>query len=272
MPFVTNSLLTQRRKRLDDVVTRLPEPSDTQRVLTKDALKKGFEGFSGQLVCPWDPNYQADRKGNSMYPYLASPELIAYCATISDVAICLQVAREYHDNLTFSVRGGSHSNCGYSVSSGMVIDISRLDSVIVLPEQTSALVEAGANLGTVYQELERYGLHIPGGECDSVGVSGHCMGGGYGFTSRTFGLNCDVIERVWMILADGRTVVADENVNPDLFWAVRGGTGNQFGILLRIQYRLTRLPQVWAFVLAWPLEDAPRALVEIQARYIHGFS
>ena len=66
------------------------------------------------------------------------------------------------------------------------------------------------------------------------------QGGGYGFTSPMFGMNCDQVMGFHMALADGRIVKASAKENADLFWAVRGGTGNNFGVLLEIEYRLQR--------------------------------
>ena len=64
------------------------------------------------------------------------------------------------------------------------------------------------------------------------------QGGGFGFTSREFGMNCDNVVGVTMMLADGHLVEANATTNADLFWAVRGGTGNNFGVLLEVQYQL----------------------------------
>lgn len=267
MPLVANALATRRRRALANAFARIPADVQDAFPVPAESLRDAFAGFGGTLVFRGDPAYADDRQGNSLYPDLAYPVVIAYCASNADIALCLRVAHD-HPDLSFTLRSGGHSNCGYSVDDGMVIDISRLDGILLSPDLTSVVVQAGGSLGALNEELERFGLHVPGGECDTVGVAGHSMGGGYGFTSRTFGLNCDAIERVWMMLADGRTVIADAVTNPDLFWAVRGGTGNTFGVLLSIEYRTVKLPPVWGFVLTWPIEDSPAVLVELQARYI----
>jgi FAD/FMN-containing dehydrogenase len=71
-----------------------------------------------------------------------------------------------------------------------------------------------------------------------------------------------------MMLADGQVVEADAVRDRDLWWAVRGGTGNQFGVLLDITYDLVELKSVWSFELRWTLEDAPQALDAIQRHYM----
>jgi FAD/FMN-containing dehydrogenase len=66
-------------------------------------------------------------------------------------------------------------------------------------------------------------------------------------------MNCDQVLGFQMALADGRIVTANAQENPDLFWAVRGGTGNNFGVLLEVQYRLRKLGPLWGFGFKWPL-------------------
>jgi FAD/FMN-containing dehydrogenase len=141
----------------------------------------------------------------------------------------------------------------------MVIDVSGLDYVRVDPEARIAWVGSGANFAQINATLELYGLHMPGGGCETVAAAGYMQGGGYGFTSLIFGMNCDQVLGVQMALADGRIVKANATENADLFWAVRGGTGNNFGVLLEIEYRLQQLGQLWGFGFKWPLENDAQA-------------
>ena len=41
-----------------------------------------------------------------------------------------------------------------------------------------------------------------------------------------------------VMLASGQIVTASETVNNDLWWAMRGGTGGNFGVLLSVRYKL----------------------------------
>lgn len=78
-------------------------------------------------------------------------------------------------------------------------------------------------------------------------------GGGYGITSRIFGMNSDNVLEMRIVLADGRIVLASEDTNYDLWWAMRGGTGGNFGILLGIKYRLHDMKHETVRTFAWPL-------------------
>ena len=76
---------------------------------------------------------------------------------------------------------------------------------------------------------EPYGLAATGGRVSTTGVAGFALGGGSGWIERKFGLACDSLLAVELAGADGRTVRACEDENPELFWALHGGGGN-FGI------------------------------------------
>jgi FAD/FMN-containing dehydrogenase len=72
-------------------------------------------------------------------------------------------------------------------------------------------------------------------------------------------MNCDQVAGVQMALADGRMVKANPKENADLYWAVLGGTGNNFGVLLEIEYRLHKMGQLWGFGFKWPIGTPEQA-------------
>ncbi|MBK8279951.1 MAG: FAD-binding oxidoreductase [Saprospiraceae bacterium] len=115
-------------------------------------------------------------------------------------------------------------------------------------------------------------MHRRGGGCPTICVAGYMQGGGDGLTSRKFGMNCDCVLEVMVMLADGRIVKANQNLNSDLFWAVRGGTGGNFGILLNIKYQLVPLGFIWGIKITWNIDpspgDAAQALYTIQEQYL----
>jgi FAD/FMN-containing dehydrogenase len=245
---------------------RLPDGYFGNLGLSPDDLEALQECMEGRVVVPGDPEYEGLRWKGSHYPDLDEPGFIAMCEVVSDVRCCLDFARR-HD-VEFAPRSGGHSTVGFGVPRGMVVDLSELHGVLMSDDLRSVRVQAGANLSKVYRTLEVYDRHIPGGECDSVGVAGHMQGGGYGFTSREFGLNCDVVEEVSMMLADGSIVRANVDTNSLLYWAVRGGTGNNFGVLLEVRYRLAELKELWGGTFLWTIDKAPELLAALQAGYM----
>jgi len=226
------------------------------------AIKQLQAEILGDVVLPGEANYNTDRQlANPRFDYY--PEAIIYCDGSADVAACLDVIRSF--GLEFVVRSGGHSTGGFSAGPGVVIDLSRLNSMAVDPVALTATAGPGCNFAKFNKELEFHDLHTPGGACPDVCQGGYMQGGGYGYTARIFGMHCDQVTEVTVMLADGSVVVANETVNSDLFWAVRGGTGNNFGIVLSTNYRVYRGSQFHGFSVVWTLDDVEQRTVASNA-------
>jgi FAD/FMN-containing dehydrogenase len=216
------------------------------------------DGFSGQLIGPEQPGYDEGRRVfNAMID--RRPALIARCATSADVAAAVRAASEH--GLAVAVRGGGHSFSGLSTcDDGMVIDLGGLTSIAVDPRARTARAGGGVLWGEFDAATQAHGLHTPGGRVTSTGLGGFTTGGGYGWTSSKYGLACDNLVSTEVVLADGRVVRASEREHADLFWGIRGGSGN-FGIVTEFEFRLHPLgPQVLAGLMAFPVERAPQVL------------
>ena len=218
--------------------------------------------ITGSIVLPSDLLYDEKRQ-TFMHTYQHFPQLIVYCGVFSDVPACLAFARE--TGLYPVCRSGGHSTAGFSANDEMIIDLSGICHVLVDPEARTARVGAGANFAQIDAMLDFYGLHVPGGGCPSVAVGGYMQGGGYGFTSLLYGLNCDNLRSAQLALADGRIVTASPTEHPDLFWAIRGGTGNNFGVLLEATYALQQLKMLFGFGIVWPLESDQAIATAVKA-------
>jgi FAD/FMN-containing dehydrogenase len=240
--------------------------------IDRAALERAAQDFLGKIVTPWDPEYQSETR-TSNPRFNCSPGIIFVCASEADVAISLSLVRDR--DAPFAVRSGGHCTAGFSVETATLIDISRLYDVHVDAETLTATIGAGCLFGRLSSALQQYNLHLPIGDCASVGVAGFLQAGGYSFTSRSFGMGCDSVLAVRMMLADGSIVVADATSNRDLFWAVRGGTGGNFGVVLSFVVRLRQLGDIVGWSLAWSLAGAgdrataAAALTAIQASHLH---
>jgi FAD/FMN-containing dehydrogenase len=146
-------------------------------------------------------------------------------------------------------RSGGHSYAGYSTTRGVVVDLSRLAGVGVTGGR--ATVGAGARLGRVYERLAASGRAIPAGSCASVGIAGLVLGGGFGLASRAWGLTCDNLVAADVVTADGRIVSCDTGRHADLFWALRGGGGGNFGIATRFVFRTHTVAGGSYFIATW---------------------
>ena len=83
------------------------------------------------------------------------------------------------------------------------------------------------------------------------------LGGGLGILGRRHGLTSDQLVSARVVLADGRVVDCDERRHGDLFWALRGAGGCQFGVLTELTLRTVPAPAATTLHLQWPHEDGP---------------
>src|SRR5262245_10166248 len=221
--------------------------------------------LAGTLVLAGDDDYDKARQlaGPTFQKF---PIAIARCRTAGDVRATLATARRARWNIT--CRAGGHSTGGFSVNDGIVIDVSGLSYALVDPAAMTLRAGSGTPFDLFMAAIDAYGLHVVGGGCGDVCIGGYLQGGGYGFSSLRFGMHSDNAVALHVMLADGSEVVASATENPDLFWAMRGGTGNNFGVLLEATYRLVPLPRLWGFVLSWPIASAATAMVALQAGFM----
>ena len=178
-----------------------------------------------------------------------------------DVAAVVRWAATHGEHIV--AKSGGHSYAGYSTTTGVVVDLSRLAGISVAPGR--ATIGAGARLGNIYDRLNAHGAAIPAGSCPTVGIGGHVLGGGFGLASRAWGLASDNLVSLHVVTADGTARVVDAHHDPDLFWACRGGGGGNFGIATSFTFRTHAVSQGAYFVGTWPwsqVEDVVASFLE----------
>lgn len=206
--------------------------------------------MSGTLVLPATAGYATDRLlYNSKFVDL-HPQAIAYCASSDDVARCLNFVTSH--GIDLAARSGGHSYAGYSSSSGLVIDVSRMATITVDTQANTATVGAGAQLIDVYNAIGNANRLLPGGSCPTVGIAGLTLGGGIGVFGRRYGLTCDNLQSLDIVTADAKLVTADAQNNSDLLWASQGGGGGNFGVATSFQFAVHAMPEISLFTLQYP--------------------
>jgi FAD/FMN-containing dehydrogenase len=214
--------------------------------------------FGGEVLGPRDAGYdEACRIYNGMID--RRPALIARPAGTADVVAVVRLARENGESI--GVRSGGHSVAGHSApDGGVLLDLSLMKGVHVDRERGTARAAGGVLWGEYDRETQAFGLHTPGGRMTTTGVGGFTTGGGYGWTSTKFGLTCDNLVAADVVTADGSVLTASERENEDLFWGLRGGSGN-FGVVTSFEFQLHPLdPMILGGLLMFPLERAEDAM------------
>jgi len=217
--------------------------------------------LAGSLVRPGEASYTVARRLFDPRFDGISPAGIAYCVIPRDVATCLAFVRKF--NIPVTARCGGHSYAGYSTTTGLVIDVSRIAGVDV--SGFTATVGAGTRLIDFYHALAAKNRAIPGGSCPTVGISGLTLGGGIGVVSRAYGLTCDHLESLQIVTADGTIRTVSGKDSPDLFWACRGGGGGNFGVVTKFTFSATVAPTPVLFFLSWPWSRAARVIAGWQS-------
>ncbi|CAJ2677979.1 unnamed protein product [Trifolium pratense] len=151
-------------------------------------------------------------------------------------------------NLEIRIRSGGHDYDGLSYVSQspfIVLDMFLLRSVVIDLKNETLWVESGATVGEVYYKIaEKSKVHgFPAGVCPTVGVGGHFSGGGYGNMMRKFGLSVDNILDAKIVDVDGR-VLDRVSMGEDVFWAIRGGGGASFGVIVSWKIKLVSVPEI----------------------------
>lgn len=149
--------------------------------------------------------------------------------------------------LRIKTRSGGHDYAGLSYISDVpfvMIDMFNLRSITVELADQSAWVQAGATLGELYHSIWKKSktLGFPAGVCPTVGAGGHISGGGYGNMIRKYGLAVDYVVDAKIVDAKGN-VLDRKAMGEGLFWAIRGGGGASFGVILAYKVKLVPVPQ-----------------------------
>jgi FAD/FMN-containing dehydrogenase len=217
--------------------------------------------IAGEVVLPGSPEYEAARKPPLAAFRDARPAAVVRCRAPEDVAETIALARRH--GLRVAPRSGGHCFAGRSATDGIVIDVGPMGTTAVA--DGVATVGAGSRLGDLYDALDAHGLTIPAGCGPDVGIAGLTLGGGLGILGRRDGLTSDSLVGARVVLADGRVVDCDEHHDADLFWALRGAGGGQFGVVTSLVFRTLEAPAATRFHLVWPVADAEAVVRAWQA-------
>lgn len=212
---------------------------------------KSSGSISQILYTPQNPSYKPVlqslihnlRFNSSSTP---KPQFIVTPTHLSHIQAAFTCSRI--NNLQVRIRSGGHDYDGLSYVSNepfVIIDMFNLRSIEVNVEEGTAWVQSGATLGELYHGIAKKSSYLafPAGVCPTVGVGGHFSGGGYGNMMRKYGLTVDHVIDASIIDVNGR-ILNRKSMGENLFWAIRGGGGASFGVIVSWKIKLTPVPPV----------------------------
>lgn len=200
------------------------------------------------LVSPSSPmSYQFTN--NSCNPFDQDPNApctvgyhVAYTINATSTAhiqAAVRFAQEH--NIRLVIRNSGHDYLGKSTGAhALAVWTRHLKSRELIPdyqnsEYSGPAVKLGAGIegGEAYNFANENGLMVVGGNCPNVGLAGgYTQGGGISILSSKFGLAADQVLSWEVVTSSGDLVTASPTENEDLFWALRGGGGGTYGIVV----------------------------------------
>ncbi|HWH92745.1 MAG TPA: FAD-binding oxidoreductase [Baekduia sp.] len=222
--------------------------------LALDTLRPSF---GGELHLPGDAGYDDARAAwNLMVDQ--QPVLVAEPRSADDVAVLVRFAR--HHGLRVAPQGTGHNaHARVGVDDSILLNTRLMRGVRIDFERRSARVEAGALCADLTAPASELGLAPLGGSSPDVGLVGYTLGGGIGWLARAFGLCCNSVLSFDVVTGDGEQLHIDADHHPELFWALRGGTGSP-AIVTAMELALIAVPELVAGAMLWPWERASEVL------------
>lgn len=223
-----------------------------------NALRLLRKQLKGTLVLPQDADYLYWAQSVNARFNTILPLAIALCETSEDVSTCIKWSR--NTGVPIGTKGGGHNYNGASTTRGLLIATRRMNEIQVDKESRMLTAQSGTLNGSILSYLRNGNVMLPIGTCPQVGLTGLTLGGGIGKDSRWAGLTSDRLRSTELVLANGEIVTADNHTNPDLFWAVRGAGGGNFGIHTQMTYELVELISPVVSVLEFVFKGAAAAI------------
>ena len=187
---------------------------------------------------------------NSCNPF-SPPDAPCLIGTAPRYAVDAQDAADFQKTLEFVnrhnirlvIRNSGHDYLGRSTGAGsLAIWTQHMKSMEMLPEYkstgyTGLAIKMGAGVSALeaYEFANSNGVAVVGGNCPTVSIAGgYTQGGGLGPLSSKFGLAVDQVLEWEVVTADGKLLTATPEQNSDLFWALNGGGGGTFGVVVSL--------------------------------------
>ena len=210
----------------------------------------------GRTLSVGEPGYDDARRNSCFNRNLADrmPDIIMQANDAAEVAAAVRLANE--KDWKIGIRSGGHSwACNHVRDGGMLLDVSRLNTVEVDEAAMVARVGPGCKGHEVNVALAKRKLFFPVGHCEGVCLGGYLLQGGFGWNSRKVGPACENVIGIDYIDANGEQRFASATENAEMYWAARGSGPGFFGVVTRFHLKLYKRPKVIGAKFAfYPIE------------------
>ena len=199
------------------------------------------ETLNGDVFILQDPEYLNLTIMNNLL-FREIPAFVVTPNIDDDIVKVIRFAKE--KNMRLSVRGGGHAYDGQNVQQdSILINMKNYLKIDIHKEDSK---HPYVNLGTglifeeIYEEVYKHNLVFNGGSCPTVGVAGWTQGGGTTAENRMLGLGVDSVLSMRVALMNTKivTITAESEEYKDLFWALLGGGGGTYAIILEYKMKL----------------------------------
>ncbi|KAF2231357.1 FAD-binding domain-containing protein [Viridothelium virens] len=216
-----------------------------------------FAGFEDLILLPESGAYLEREASYWAANAQLHPTCIVQPRTTEDMSRIVKVLVK--TNGLVALRSGGHTQWSEAndIHNGVTIDLGRMTNVTYDANSKLASIQPGPRWGDVYQELLTYGVCVTGGRDGNVGIGGYLTGGGNSYYAGIRGFACDNVANFEVVLADGQIVNANANSNPDLWTALKGGSGN-FGIVTRFDMYTFAAKDLWGGIRAATRSEGDR--------------
>lgn len=241
--------------------TKPPAVPPVESMLSTEQWQALENNLTGRLILPTNTEHYSNARVvfNVRYDHIY-PQAIVHCATEQDVMTALAFVKEH--NMHVTSRSGSHGYTGNSTSEGLVIDVTPLNTITL--NDGTARIGAGARLTDIYDQLTAQGVAVPLGSCLSVGIAGLVQGGGFGVVGRAYGLTSDNLLSAEIVTAQGEIITCDKTNHAELFWALQGGGGGNFGVATAFTFKTHPTSDITVFEANFAFDDFEEVMANWQ--------
>ncbi len=213
--------------------------------------------IGGDVVLPGDPTWDLARQAWNL-ALDQRPVAVVYPESAADVAAAVRLAADRGLRVAFNAGGHNAGPIDWSRDT-LLLKTERMTGIEIDVGARHARVEAGVLAEPLAIAAGEHGLAYLAGTSPNVGVAGYALGGGLSWMVRRFGLACNSIVGAEVVTADGRLIHVDRDTEPELFWGLRGGSGN-LAAVTAIELALFPVTEIFAGALFWPIERATEIL------------